>query len=91
MYAEITLYDDDGTIKNKRPYVVPASRIDVFPSEDNGDKTVEYKFTFIMGERILTNPREIEVLNKIERAYKEGFAEGRESVEYYTRGRKLND
>ena len=80
MYAEITLYDDDGTIKNKRPYVVPASQINVYPSEVNGEKTVEHKFTFVLGERIPTNPREIEVLDKIERAYKEGFAEGRESV-----------
>ena len=81
MYAEITLYDDDGTIKNKRPYVIPASRIDVFPSEVNGEKTIEHKFTFILGERIPTNPREIEVLDKIEKAYKVGFDEGRESVE----------
>ncbi len=80
MYAEITLYDDDGTIKNKRPYVIPSSQIGVFPSEVNGEKTMEYKFTFILGERIPTNPKEIEVLDKIERAYKEGFAEGRESA-----------
>lgn len=92
MYAEITLYDDDGTIKNKRPYVVPAGRIDVFPSDQvGGERTVEYKFTFVLAERIPTDPREIDVLNKIERAYKEGYAEGRESVEYYARGRKLND
>ena len=83
MYAEITLYNDDGTIKNRRPYVVPASQINVYPSEVNGEKTVEHKFTFVLGERIPTNPREIEVLDKIERAYKEGFAEGRESTARY--------
>ena len=87
MYAEITLYDDDGTIKNKRPYVIPAGQIDVFPSEVNGEKTIEYKFIFVLGERIPTNPKEIEMLDKIEKAYKVGFDEGRESVEYYTRGR----
>ena len=47
MYAEITLYNDDGTIKNRRPYVVPASQINVYPSEVNGEKTVEHKFTFV--------------------------------------------
>lgn len=81
MYAEITLYDDDGTIKNRRPYVVPASRIDVFPSEVNGEKTIEHKFTFVLCERIPTNPREIEVLDKIEKAYKEGYEKGREDFD----------
>lgn len=81
MYAEITLYDDDGTIKNRRPYVVPTGRIDVFPSEVDGEKTIEYKFTFVLCERIPTNPKEIVVLDKIERAYKEGYEKGREDFD----------
>ena len=89
MYAEITLYDDDGTIKNRKPYVVPANRIDVFPSDQvGGEKTIEYKFTFVLAERIPTDPREIDVLNKIERAYKEGYENGKEDFDmgYRRRG-----
>ena len=88
MYAEINFYDDDGTIKNRRPYLVPANKIDVLPLEVDGAKTIEYKFTVAFAERIPTNPREIEMLDRMEKAYKQGYNEGAESVErYYAGGR----
>ena len=85
MYAEITLYDDDGTIKNKKPYVIPASSIYGYTHVIDECKIVDHEFKFVWTERIPRDPTERE-----RAAYEKGREAGREEIErYYAGGRSI--
>lgn len=88
MYAEITFYDDDGSQKNDRPFLIPPEKIHEHIDVVDSCEMVEYEFKFTWCERIPLDKREIEIHERELAAYEKGYEEGRESIErYYAGGR----
>ena len=80
MYAEIRIFEDDGTPKNRQPYFIPASDITYSFKEPHSDDSeiLNYTFKFTMAERIPKNIAEIDAIEKARKAYEVGVQDGKE-------------
>lgn len=88
MYAEITFYDDDGSQKNDRPFLIPPEKIHEHIDVVDSCEMVEHEFKFTWCERIPKDQKEIDIHNIKREAYEKGYEEGREEVwKYYAGGR----
>ena len=80
MYAEITIYNDDGIIKNTKPYVIPSNNIHERAQLEGNYEIVDHEFKFVWTERIPKDPKEIDFLEREHEAFEKGRKVGREEV-----------